>query len=65
VAEGEPLSCFVVLRDDAHAVAPNRAADPRFAAALDRARDAGVRTIAYRCSVTLESMGRELEITVI
>ena len=42
---------WFVQRDDAHALAPHRAADPAFAQALARARAAGVEAYAYRCRV--------------
>ncbi|GAB6876135.1 DNA/RNA nuclease SfsA [Thermaerobacter litoralis] len=43
---------WFVQRDDAAGLAPHRRADPAFAAALSRARAAGVEAYAYRCRVT-------------
>lgn len=45
---------FVVQRADAASVTAARAIDPAFADALDEAVAAGVRTLAYRCRVTLD-----------
>jgi sugar fermentation stimulation protein A len=42
---------IVVQRSDADAFAPNRALDPDFAEAFDRARAAGVGVSAYRLKV--------------
>jgi sugar fermentation stimulation protein A len=47
----EAAVLFVVQRADAVAVAPNRAADGKFAAALQRAAAEGVRVKAIRCRV--------------
>ncbi|EKP95824.1 sugar fermentation stimulation protein [Thermaerobacter subterraneus DSM 13965] len=43
---------WFVQRDDAARLAPHRRADPHFAAALARARAAGVEAYAYRCRVS-------------
>ena len=43
---------WFVQRDDAVRLAPHSTADPAFAAALARARAAGVEAYAYRCRVT-------------
>lgn len=43
---------FVIQRNDAEALAPNRATDPEFAAALRRASRAGVRVVAMRCRIS-------------
>jgi sugar fermentation stimulation protein A len=47
---------FVVQRDDAEAMAPHAAADPRFAEALRRAAVQGVGVYAIACKVTRRSM---------
>jgi len=47
---------FAVQRSDVEEIAPNRALDPAFAAAFDRARAAGVRTTAYRLTVRPEGV---------
>lgn len=49
---GRSLVAFVVLRGDGRELRPNEATDPRFAAALREARDAGVEVLALGCSVT-------------
>ncbi len=45
---------FVVQREDAVAFAPNWAADPAFAQALQDAVGVGVQVAAYRCRVSLD-----------
>lgn len=50
----ETAVLFVVQRRDAESVTAARSIDPGFADALAAAREAGVRLLAYRCSVTLE-----------
>ena len=50
----ETAVLFVVQRRDAGSVTAARTIDPDFADALANAREAGVRLLAYRCSVTLE-----------
>ncbi len=47
---------FVIQRPDARLFAPHREADPIFAEALWAAASAGVRVLAYRCQVTMESI---------
>lgn len=47
---------FVVQREDAVAFAPNWAADPAFAQALQDAVGVGVQVAAYRCRVSLEGV---------
>jgi sugar fermentation stimulation protein A len=51
------LLVFVVQRPDADGVAPFRARDPVFAAALDAAVAAGVRVLAYTCRVSRAGLG--------
>jgi sugar fermentation stimulation protein A len=55
---------FVAQRGDVRAVAPDREIDPAFAAALGRARKAGVRLAALGCTAHPEGMelGRELSL---
>jgi sugar fermentation stimulation protein A len=48
----EAAVLFVIQRTDATALAPNRRTDPAFAAALMRARRAGVRIRAMTCRIT-------------
>lgn len=48
----EAVVLFVIQRSDAIALAPNRRTDPAFAAALMRARRAGVRIRAMTCRIT-------------
>lgn len=43
---------WFVQRDDARQLRPHRAADPEFAAAVERAALAGVELYAYRCQVS-------------
>lgn len=45
---------FVVQRRDADTITAAHDIDPRFAAALAAARDAGVRLLGYRCRLTLQ-----------
>ena len=47
---------FCAQRGDVRAVAPDEAIDPDFAAALRRARRAGVLLLALRCAATLPGM---------
>ncbi|HOF86709.1 MAG TPA: DNA/RNA nuclease SfsA [Armatimonadota bacterium] len=47
---------FIIQRADAARFAPHRALDPAFAAALARARAAGVEVYAYRCAVTQDGI---------
>ena len=47
---------FVVQRDDAHRVEAARSIDPDFADALAKAKKAGVRVLARRCSVSIEGI---------
>lgn len=47
----EAAVVFVVQREDASSLQPNRALDPAFAAALYQAAGAGVALLAYRCHV--------------
>ena len=47
---------FVIQRPDASSMSPNRAADPDFCRALDRAVSLGVEVRAYRCGVSRESI---------
>lgn len=52
---------FVIQRADAHALTPNRPADPEFCDALREAAARGVETYAYRCAVSrsrIELSGR-------
>jgi sugar fermentation stimulation protein A len=48
----EAVVLFVIQRADANALTPNRRTDPAFAAALTRAKRAGVRIRAMTCRVT-------------
>jgi sugar fermentation stimulation protein A len=48
----EGVVLFVIQRADAIALTPNRRTDPAFAAALTRARQAGVRIRAMTCRIT-------------
>ena len=52
----EAYAVFVVQMADVRYFTPNRRTHPAFADALLRARDAGVRVLAYDCAVTPESM---------
>lgn len=52
--EARAAVLFVVQRADARRIAAARAIDPGFAAALEEAKAAGVRTLGRRCRVTLE-----------
>jgi sugar fermentation stimulation protein A len=45
---------YLIHRGDTDAFSLARDIDPKYAAAFDRARDAGVEMIAYRCRVTVE-----------
>jgi len=58
VEEGgaEAAVLFVLQREDAHRIEAARSIDPAFAAALERARDAGVRILGRRCTVGLEGV---------
>lgn len=47
---------FVIQMERAKYFTPNDRTDPRFAAALREARDAGVRVLAYTCRVTPDSL---------
>jgi sugar fermentation stimulation protein A len=47
---------FVVQREDCHAFSACRDIDPVFAAALDRAADAGVEVLVYRCEITTDAV---------
>ena len=63
------LRCSVVIvvqRGDARAFAPNRALDPEFARAFDRAVGAGVRVVAYSLRVAPDRLewGRRLPVVV-
>ena len=53
---GEAAVLFVLQRADAHRIEAARSIDPVFAAALERARDAGVRILGRRCHVGLEGV---------
>ena len=55
---------FVVQRGDATSFAPNTTGDPAFAAGLASAAAAGVRLIAYRCTVTTDGLEIAAEIPV-
>ncbi len=46
--------CFIIQRPDAQALRPEWERDPAFAAALARARSAGVELYAWTCTITLE-----------
>lgn len=57
VARGErAVVLFVVQRQDCDRFAACRDLDPRFAAALDEAADAGVEVLAYACAVGLDAI---------
>ena len=43
---------FVVQREDAKIFVPNESADPEFARILREVARAGVRVLAYKCTVT-------------
>ena len=47
---------FVVQRDDATCLSPNRDADPEFTSALEEAQRKGVGVYAYGCRVTTEEI---------
>ena len=47
---------FVVQRDDATCLSPNRDADPEFTSALEEAQRKGVGVYAYVCRVTTEEI---------
>jgi sugar fermentation stimulation protein A len=49
------LILFVICRDDASAVRPAREVDPRFADALQQAKDAGVGLLALRTALHAEA----------
>ena len=51
-----PYLLFVIQMDDVLRFEPNRATDPAFADALREASDAGVKVLAYTCSVTPDSI---------
>ena len=51
-----PCLLFVIQMDDVRYFEPNRATDPEFADALKEASDAGVKILAYTCTVTPDSM---------
>ena len=52
------LGCifFVVQMEDAHTFSPNYDTQPQFGMALKKARDKGVRIMAYNCKVTEDSL---------
>ncbi len=43
---------FIAQREDIETISPNRDTDPAFADALREAKDAGVRLLGYRCTVS-------------
>jgi sugar fermentation stimulation protein A len=47
---------FLIQRQDAHAFAPNRDMDPKFAEALAFAATSGVRILAYGCKVEADKL---------
>jgi sugar fermentation stimulation protein A len=47
---------WIIQRPDAERLKPYRMRDPKFAAELVRARDAGVGLLAYRCSFDTRSL---------
>lgn len=47
---------FVVQREDALKFTPHRAADGKFALALEQAAEAGVEVLAWRCHVSLQAI---------
>src|SRR5207244_48372 len=56
---------YVVQRTDAERFAVARDLDPAYAAACDRARDAGVEMLAYACQVTRDEIAITRRIPVI
>jgi sugar fermentation stimulation protein A len=55
---------YVVQRSDSRAFAICRDLDPAYAAAFDRAREAGVEMLAYRCTITAAEIALGLAIPV-
>jgi sugar fermentation stimulation protein A len=56
---------FVIQREDALSFRANGTTDPKFAQALRQAKDAGVRTIAYDCSVVPPMVSLRQEVPVV
>ena len=56
---------FIIQRPDAISIAPNRATDPHFAAALGQAQAQGVELYAYTCGVTTSRVWLEREVPVL
>lgn len=52
----EAYVLFVIQMQGVHAFAPNEATDPAFALALREAAEAGVKVLAYDCTVTPDSL---------
>ncbi|HHY12405.1 MAG TPA: DNA/RNA nuclease SfsA [Firmicutes bacterium] len=52
---------FIAQREDVARVSAHREMDPRFAQALDEATEAGVKALAYRCTVSPRYIGLEPE----
>lgn len=55
---------FIIQRPDARRFAPNKTADPEFAATLRQAADSGVMVKAFACQVSLESLAIDKEVPV-
>ncbi|MHB9132174.1 MAG: DNA/RNA nuclease SfsA [Armatimonadota bacterium] len=55
---------FIIQRNDAHHLSPNRATDPDFAAALEDALHRGVEVYAYACRVEPEGITIERRVEV-
>lgn len=53
VAQGDrAVALFVVQREDCEAFAACRDLDPKFAAGLEAAADAGVEVLVYQCAMS-------------
>lgn len=61
----EAVLLFVVQMKPIKSLSPNRATQPAFADALLRARDAGVRVLAYDCLVTPGSLTMDAPVPVL
>jgi len=66
VRQGERSAlAFIVQRNDAYSLTPNRGSDPDFADALGRAARQGVELRAYTCQVSLAEVTLYREIPVV
>lgn len=61
---GRAYILFVVQMKGVHKMMPNDATDPKFANALRRAADAGVRVLCYDCVVTPDEIKIDREVAV-